>query len=133
MKIYLRNKYETVSDIVKSVEVAVSTDVNKRQEEIQKLIRTAFFIAKSGLPFMKYAYICQLQRLNGMELGSNYMSDMACGRFVDEISKNIKDNLRQNFNKCRFVTIMSDGSTDKGILNFPSGGSSQRERLPNTD
>ena len=101
---------------MKSADIAVCSEAVKRQAEIQKLIRTAFYVAKSGLAFTKYIEICKLQQLNGMEVGTNYLTDLACKRFVELIASNIKEDLRQQFNSCRFVTVMSDGSTDKGIL-----------------
>ena len=79
-------------------------------------MRTAFYVARSGLAFTKYNEICTLQQLNGMEFGNNYLTDVACRRFIKIIASNIKEDLRQQFNNCRFVTVMSDGSTDKGIL-----------------
>ena len=88
----------------------------KRQEEIKALIRTAYFVAKRDLPFTKYKEICELQVLNGLTLGTNYMNDTQCMRFIELIAANLKDQLRQNINDVRFIALMSDGSTDKGIF-----------------
>ena len=63
---------------------------------------------KENLPFKKYASICKLQQLNGLELGENYLTDMACSRFVKAIAGDWRNEIAQS--------ILSDGSTDKGIV-----------------
>ena len=63
---------------------------------------------------MKYEKICNLQELNGLSIGKNYLSNNACKRFIASIAADIKDETKSDFNSARFITIMSDGSTDKG-------------------
>ena len=58
--------------------------------------------------------MCKLQQLDGLELGENYLSDMACARFVFTIASDLKSD--RYICDSRFVSILSDGSTDKGIL-----------------
>ena len=86
----------------------------KRQEEIKALIRTAYFVAKRDLPFTKYKEICDLQVLNGLTLGTNYMNDTQCMRFIDLIAANLKDQLRQNINDVRFIAVPAM-SISKGL------------------
>ena len=49
-----------------------------------------------------------------MSVGNNYLSNNACKRFIASIAADLKDDTKSDFNSARFVTIMSDGSTDKG-------------------
>ena len=56
--------------------------------------------------------MCKFQELNGLELGKNYLSDKACARFVSDL----KSEVYRYIHDSRFVSILSDGSTDKGIL-----------------
>ena len=88
----------------------------KNQEQLQKLFRTAYYVAKNNLSFLKYESICELQQLNGVHLGKNYATNKACTRFVNSIATDIKDSLRENVDKSRFISILSDGSADKGII-----------------
>ena len=63
---------------------------------------------------MKYEKICELQQLNGMSAGNNYLTNNACKRCIPSIAADLKDDKKSDFNSAQFVTIMSDGSTDKG-------------------
>ena len=68
------------------------------------------------MPFTKYEALCELQQLNGLVLGDNYFSRKACARFVQSIAEDIKGDLRSSNKNSRCVSILSDGSTDKGII-----------------
>ena len=46
------------------------------------------------MPFTKYEALCELQELNGLVLGDNYLSRKACARFVQSIAEDIKGDLR---------------------------------------
>ena len=116
LKRYLADKHQNVSDIKSSCQVAETLVASKRQVEVARLFRTAYYVAKSCLPFTKYEEICELQRMNGLSLGLNYMSNNACKRFVSSIAADLKSQLALKFNASRFVSILSDGSTDKGMF-----------------
>ena len=66
------------------------------------------------MAFLKYEKNFELQQLNGMSVGNNYLLNNACKRFIASIATDLKDDTKSDFNSARFVTIMSDGSTDKG-------------------
>ena len=51
-----------------------------------------------------------------MDLGKNYLTDKACSRFVSSIANDMKNNLGHHFSNTCFVSILTDGSTDSGIL-----------------
>ena len=86
----------------------------KNSKQLACLFRTAYFTAKETLSFLKFEKLCELQQLNGIPLyGENYKSNNACKRFISSIASDIKEDLRDDFNNARFVSIMSDGSTDK--------------------
>ena len=89
---------------------------SKRHQEAQNLFRTAYTCVKEYMPFTKYEALCELQELNGIVLWDNYLSRKACARFVQSITEDIKGDLRSSIKNSRFVSILSDGSTDKGII-----------------
>ena len=68
------------------------------------------------MSFLKYEQLCQLQQLNGLFLGNNYISNNACKRFIAHIASDIKNDLREAVGVARFVSVLSDGSTDKGLF-----------------
>ena len=49
-------------------------------------------------------------------LGKNYLTDKACSRFVSSTANGMKNNLGHNVNNTCFTSILTDGSTDSGIL-----------------
>ena len=91
-------------------------NLTNRQIELGRLFNTAYFVAKEGLSFKKFPRLCKLQTKNSVQLGDNYLTDVACRRFLSTIGKGLKDDLRESFNLARFVAVLSDGSTDAGIL-----------------
>ena len=54
----------------------------KQYERVKKLVNTAYFVAKSELPFEKYTSLLELQRINGIDLGSKYLAAQDCERLV---------------------------------------------------
>ena len=120
---YISEKHNAKSALAECVEKQEFNLAIKNSKEMESLFRTAYFVAREGMSFLKYERLCILQSLNGLELGKNYHSNNGCRRFISSIASDIKDDLRSNFNKCRFITVMSDGSTDKGIniVNFTGG------------
>lgn len=81
---------------------------------MQRLFRTAYMVAKDHLSFHQYSRICELQGLNGLQLGENYLTNTACRRFLVSIAQDIKIGLQSDLQDARFMTVLSDGSTDKG-------------------
>ena len=73
-------------DIETGLQTATERLTTKRHHEAEKLFRTAYLVVKENLPFTKYNSICKLQQLNGLNLGENYLTDMACSRFVKSIA-----------------------------------------------
>ena len=116
VKFYLREKYGGPSPIENVVNDLNEKLDSKRRQEAQKHVRTACTCVKEYIPFTKYEALCELQELNGLVLGDNYLSRKACARFVQSIEEDIKGDLRSSIKNSRFVSIHSDGSTDKGII-----------------
>ena len=86
----------------------------KRHVEVQRLFRTAYLVAKDGLSFRQYSRLCELQCLNGLDVGENYLSHNSCSSFIASIADDIKNTLRSEVQGSCFVSVLSDGSTDKG-------------------
>ena len=53
-----------------------------------------YFVVKEGMAFRKYLKICALQQKNSLDLGQNYLSDIACGRLVSSIAEDTKSDLK---------------------------------------
>ena len=94
---------------------AVRKAKEKNSEVYEKLFNTAYYIALEGEPMTKFSSLCDLQEKNGLNLGSNYRNNHACGNFVSSISETLKTDCVTDLEKVRFFSILSDGSTDKSI------------------
>ena len=110
----MQDKYHVEYDLQKSTNTAIERSNLKHKQEIERLFRTAYYVAKDGLAFTKYEKLCKLQQLNRLDIGENYLSSKACSCFIASISSDVKKNISEEFNNCRFVTVLSDGSTDAG-------------------
>ena len=51
------------------------------QEQIIRLINTAYIVAKYEKPLTDYPRLILLQEVNGLDMGNFYMSDNACRRY----------------------------------------------------
>ncbi len=91
--------------------------INQAQQEVlKKLFRTAYYVAKSELPLAKFSSLCQLQKANGLDLGSTYLNDHACREFIGAIAQTSRDQIEKEIQESRFLSILADGSTDTGII-----------------
>ena len=57
-----------------------------------------------------------MQKQNGLDLGENYMNDKGCSIFVKQIATVLNEDFQGELHKANFVTIISEGSTDAGII-----------------
>ena len=112
---YLQEKYGEFR-IEESLVAATKIADTKYEKEVAKLMNTAFFTVKEDLAFAKYPKLHQLQQKNGMDLSRNYLANKACSRFVSSIANDMKNNLGHNVSNTCFISILTDGSTDSGIL-----------------
>ena len=70
---YLHEKHGTSQEIERGFQTATKSVTTKRHEDAKRLVRTTYMVVKEHLPFMKYTSMCKLQKLNGLELGENYL------------------------------------------------------------
>lgn len=93
----------------------VIRQLNVRQQ-LEKLIRTAYYVAMTELPFSKFQSLCELQALNGVVLGNTYQNDIACKNFIESIAEIMKQDLSVDLNNSNVLSFMCDGSTDSRML-----------------
>ena len=83
--------------------------------KLQKLFDIAYFVAKLEMPFTTHPDLCRLEEKRGIELGQTYRNDKACKDFVVAISQQFKDELGQELQRARFLSVMTDSATDVGV------------------
>ena len=102
----------TTSSLAKSVKKVDE----KNYEVYEKMMNTAYFVASEGEPFTKYPRLCALQEKNGLNMGTNYLNRQACKVFITSIGEVLRNETIQFIRNARFISILSDGSTDRSIL-----------------
>jgi hypothetical protein len=53
--------------------------------------------------------------MNGMIRSSKFRNERAMATLTDSIADDLKENLIAELNKIRYFSLLTDGSTDKGI------------------
>ena len=64
----------------------------------------------------KFAGLCELQKKNGVQFGEQYKNDKGCKTFISYIAQVEKGKIQSAVSDSRFMSILSDGSTDSGIV-----------------
>ena len=88
----------------------------KERDVYRRLFRTAYAVVRRCKPFVDYEYICSLQRKNGIDLGTNYQNDKSAADFTKHIAETIRQQTADEAEKARYISILSDGSTDAAVL-----------------
>lgn len=81
-------------------------------EKMEKLFRTAYYIAANAKPFTDFVDLCKLQIENKVVLGDTYLNDKYCANFIEHIAGCQFDQLKVLLKNSPFISIYCDGSTD---------------------
>ena len=81
------------------------------------LFNTAYGLAKKNSPFTDFPTVCNIQEKNRLVglLCEIYITDKAAKHFTSSITKTLRQKTAADLQKARFVSVMSDGSTDTTI------------------
>ena len=88
----------------------------KHRQRLNMLFNTAYGLAKKSRPFTDFETVCRIQIKNSMELGDNYINNKAVQQFTSCIAKMVTQLTSTDMQKARFLTVMSDRSTDTTIV-----------------
>ena len=81
-------------------------------DKYTKLFRNAHAIAKHNRPFSDFEWLAKLDAMKGVYLGETYINDVACSKFIGAICDVEMAKISAILNESKFLTIISDGSTD---------------------
>ena len=81
----------------------------------ETLFNTAYYIAQQNESFLKYPELLNLMEKNGLHIGENYRNDKTCQLFCSTAADVLKDEVKEDLKSTRYISVLSDGSTDKGI------------------
>lgn len=82
---------------------------------IENLFRTCHAIAKTGRPFTDMDWMCKLDDMKGVDIGSVFRNDKAARIFIHFIAEVERRALKEKLEKCKFFSLISDGVTDSDI------------------
>ena len=84
-------------------------------DKLEILFRNAHAITKNNRPFSDFQWLAALDKMKGIQVGETYLNDTACKDFVTAICDVERQKLAETINAARFITILSDGSTDVSV------------------
>jgi hypothetical protein len=112
VKLHTSSQVEAASSSSCNIKSAFKIQDKTNLDQVRKLLRTAFFIAKEELPFSLFPNILELQKIHGVRLGQGYSYDKACGDFVDCIEEVAVNDLNKCLANSDYFSVLIDGSTD---------------------
>ncbi|XP_060587867.1 zinc finger protein 862-like [Ruditapes philippinarum] len=80
--------------------------------KLKLLFRNAHYIAKSGKPYSDFIYLCQLDIMKGIDVGTTYINDKYCAKFISAIAAVRKQEQDRIISEAPFMSVISDGATD---------------------
>ena len=85
---------------------------------LQKLFDVAYYVASKGRPLSDFKSLIELEKLHGVNFhGTSYETRTACSDFLLSISDYLfEKEVKKKISRTNFITIMTDGTTDAGIL-----------------
>ena len=81
-------------------------------------MNTWYFVVKEekAILLLKYPTLYKLQQKHWLDLVSNSFSDCACVRLASSAANGMKNELKAYIEIARFISLLSDGSTNKEVL-----------------
>ncbi|XP_071658361.1 sperm flagellar protein 2 isoform X2 [Patagioenas fasciata] len=79
---------------------------------VENIFRTCHAIAKSGRPFTDLDWMCKLDDMKGVDVGSVFRNDKSARMFIHFIAEAERRALKEKLEKCKFFSVISDGVID---------------------
>ncbi|CAM5113172.1 unnamed protein product [Eretmochelys imbricata] len=83
--------------------------------QIENIFRTCHAIAKCGRPFTDLDWMCKLDDMKGVDIGSMFRNDKSARTFIHYIAEVERRALKEKLEKCKFFSLISDGVADNAI------------------
>ncbi|VDI54723.1 Hypothetical predicted protein [Mytilus galloprovincialis] len=84
-------------------------------DKLSLLFRNAHALSLAGRPFSDFEWMSKLDQMKGLDVGKTYLNRKRAKEFTDCIAKVQMNTIKDNIHKAKFVSILSDGSTDASI------------------
>ena len=73
-------------------------------------------MAKTALPFTVFQDIAALEKRHGVAIGVTYLNEKGCVELTSCVGESLEDELKTTLAETRYFSILSDGSTDSGVI-----------------
>lgn len=83
---------------------------------LEKLFRSAHAIVKKCRPVSDFQWMCQVDVKKGVDIGQTYRNDKSCKEFIVAMAEVVRKDIEDDLREAKFVSIMSDGSTDVSTI-----------------
>jgi hypothetical protein len=101
----------------------VPTEAQKSIESLNKaifdklslLFRTVHALSRAGRPYSDFVWMSQLDQAKGLDTGSTYLNCNSAKEFATYIAKSELNKIAEEIKNSKFVSILSDGSTDTSV------------------
>jgi hypothetical protein len=101
---------------LQTLDVFVNAGTAAKQKQIARLANTAHLLAKRSLSLDVFEDLITVQLQNGCDMGCQYYSHQSLKELLCIMATDEKDANAQTLKNVRFVSIIADGSNDKGIV-----------------
>ena len=76
-------------------------------------MRIIFYFAIKDRASNEFSSECDLQKLNGVDLGDTYQNNKSFTVLLKYVAMSLQNNVIDVLNKTKFFSVMTDGSTTK--------------------
>ena len=84
-------------------------------DKLTKLFKTCHALAIHNRPFSDYQWQCKLDEAKGVKIGKTYRNCESAKQFTKAIAEVERKSLASAINTAKFVSVLSDGSTDSAV------------------
>ena len=98
------------------MDMAIYNMTTDTLDKLEKLFRTAYYLAITEQPMSRFQQACELQNMNGAVLGETYANDASCKMFLHAINETMVNDLVADLHNSSTFSLLTDGSTDSGII-----------------
>ncbi|KAK2185095.1 hypothetical protein NP493_246g02021 [Ridgeia piscesae] len=80
------------------------------------MFRTCHALAKHARPYTDYVWLCNVDKRKGLDAGTAYRNDKQARLFTHHIAEVARERIRDDVATAKFLSLISDGSTDLAAL-----------------
>jgi hypothetical protein len=87
----------------------------KAFDYLKTLFNVSYYIAKNNKPFTDFSGLLELSEKLGVQLQDEYNNTTRCKDFISQTARVISSELISELENAKYVSLLLDGSTDKGV------------------